>query len=140
MVKKSEIRSAAQRHSRVRRQHSDELAEDYAEAIYNILEGDKDVRISDLQAVFGVSHVTVIKALKRFEEHGYLIYSKSEGIYLTEKGLETAKKSAARHALLVEFLIKLGVSPTQADADAEGTEHHLSEETYDAIRAFLKKS
>jgi DtxR family manganese transport transcriptional regulator len=138
MPKKTDIRSAAQRHNRVRRQHSDELAEDYVEAIYNILKEEPQVRISDLQAVFGVSHVTVIKALKRFEEHGYLIYSKSEGIHLTPKGQETAIKSAHRHALLVEFLVKLGVSPNQADADAEGAEHHLSEETYQAIKAFLE--
>lgn len=130
----------SQHHRRVRRQHSDELAQDYVEAIYHHLQEAESIRVTDLQEVFGVSHVSVIRALQRIEAQELLVYSKDKGIYLTEKGKQMAKKAADRHALLVQLLIQLGVSEPQAKADAEGAEHHLSEETCEAIRTFIGRS
>lgn len=124
-------------HRRVRDQHATELAQDYLEAIQEVRLRRDDVRVSDLQEVFGVSHVTVIRTLKRLEDQGLLTSSKSKEITLTRKGSVIAKKAAARHELLRSFFIALGVGEAQADADAEGAEHHLSEETLDAIRRFL---
>ena len=43
-----------------------------------------------------------------------------------------------RHQLIVDFLVKLGVSPSKADADAEGIEHHISTETLEAFQKFLR--
>ena len=126
-------------HRRVRRQHSTELAQDYVEAIYELDEQGGLVRVSDLQEIFGVSHVTVIRTLKRLEERGLLSSSKSKKIKLTAKGETIAKEAAARHELLRRFFVALGVSENQADADAEGAEHHLSEETLTAIRKFLER-
>ncbi|EEY8587093.1 transcriptional regulator MntR, partial [Escherichia coli] len=37
------------------------------------------------------------------------------------------------------FLLVLGVSPEIARRDAEGMEHHVSEETLDAFRLFTQK-
>lgn len=126
-------------HQRVRRQHAEELAQDYVEAIYTILETDSLVKISDLQEIFGVSHVTVIRTLQRLQEQELVDDTRSKKIGLTQKGRELAERAAARHQLLTEFLVALGVSERQADADAEGAEHHLSDETMAAIRAFLKE-
>jgi DtxR family transcriptional regulator, manganese transport regulator len=131
----------AQRHLRVRRQHSDELAQDYVEAIYRLhLVGDV-VRVTQLQEIFGVSHVSVIRALKRLEERGLVAEKRSseKGVCLTGEGEELARQSAARHALVVRFLRALGVSQEQADADAEGVEHHLSKESLQAMENFLKQ-
>ena len=61
---------AAARHDRVRQQHSDELAEDYVEAIDALLMSAGSARVKDLQRVFGVSHVSVIRALRRIEDRG----------------------------------------------------------------------
>jgi DtxR family manganese transport transcriptional regulator len=125
---------AAQRHERVRRQHSDELAQDYVEAIWK---GGEGLRVKDLQAVFGVSHVTVVRMLRRMEGQGLVTYARRQGVHLTDSGRALAQAAAERHALLVRFFSALGVSPEQADADAEGAEHHLSRETYAAIARFL---
>jgi DtxR family transcriptional regulator, manganese transport regulator len=124
-------------HERVRRQHSTELAEDYVEAIYHLASTGIQARVIDLQEMFGVSHVTVIRTLRRLEEQGLLTSAKSREISLTPEGIEMARASALRHELLVRFFRALGVSEAQADADAEGAEHHLSRETLGAIKKFL---
>lgn len=131
--------TAAQRHRRVRRQHTDELAEDYVEAIYRRTEASGAARVMDLVKDFGVSHVSVIRALRRIEAQGLLVYGRESGAVLTESGEAMARHAAQRHDLLVEFFRHLGVSEGQADADAEGAEHHLSGETFAAIRRFLEK-
>ncbi len=131
---------AAARHDRVRQQHSDELAEDYVEAINELLEGGKKARVKDLQRVFGVSHVSVIRALRRIEERGLVLRTEKEGLQLTEAGKEMAVSSSLRHNLVVRFLKALGVGDPQAEADAEGMEHHLSGETLEAMRRFLEQS
>ena len=136
--KRTEVGEPAARHQRVRRQHSDELAEDYVEAIADLLAGEGGVaRVTDLQGVFGVSHVSVIRALKRFEERGLVVRTAEDGLQLTDSGLAMAEKAAQRHALVVAFLCALGVGAEQADADAEGMEHHLSRETLAAMERFV---
>jgi DtxR family manganese transport transcriptional regulator len=45
-----------------------------------------------------------------------------------------------RHLVVREFLIALGVDAETADMDAEGIEHHVSEETLKAFRTFLNGS
>lgn len=137
MPKPQAKKKAAARHDRVRRQHSDELAEDYVEAIDDLLSKSGKARVTDLQAVFGVSHVSVIRALKRIEERGLITRSKKDGLSLTAAGKAMAVHSAARHALVVRFLCALGVSPAKAEADAEGMEHHISKETLSAMEGFL---
>jgi len=139
MASENLVPESAKRHQRVRRQHSSELAQDYVEAIFNRLQAGSPVRVTDLQEDFGVSHVSVIRALRRVESQGLLHYDKEEGIELTHEGQQVAEKAFARHQLLVRFFRTLGVSERQADADAEGTEHHLSEETVQAIERFLEE-
>lgn len=130
-------KSAARRHERVRKQHSDELAQDYVEAIHELIESGKPARVTDLQSVFGVSHVSVVRALQRFEKRGLLDRSSGDGVQLTDLGRKMATEAAARHQLVVDFLRKLGVSHAQANADAEGLEHHLSDESLAALRKFV---
>ena len=133
------MKSAA-RHDRVRQQHSDELTEDYVEAIADLLQKNGQARVIDLQGIFGVSHVSVIRALKRIEERK-LIHKTVEGSWrLTETGEAMAKASSERHELVLNFLQELGVSDLQAQVDAEGMEHHLSSETLSAMRRYLDKN
>lgn len=127
-------------HESVRRDHANELAEDYVEAIHQIELQGKPPRITDLQHVFKVSHVTVIRTIKRLEDKGLVIRSRKTGISLTESGSSLARKSAGRHRLVVALLRKLGVSEAQAQIDAEGLEHHFSEESLAAIQSFLEDS
>lgn len=128
---------SAQQHKRVRMQHSEELAQDYVEEIYKLRKESGCARVVDLTKKFGVSHVSVIRALGRLAKRDLVIKGKDEGISLTEEGEILAEKTAERHSLIVDFLRELGVSGVQAEADAEGIEHHLSNETIEAVRRFI---
>lgn len=127
----------ARHHERVRQQHQREIAQDYVEAIFSLSREGGAVRVVDLQGVFGVSHVTVIRTLGRLEERGFVARPSRGQIELTEQGRRVAEQSYTRHQLVRSFLLKLGVSEAQAAADAEGIEHHLGAETLEAMRRFV---
>ncbi len=107
------------------------------EAIDELILEKGQARVKDLQGIFGVSHVSVIRALKRIEERGLIMREARKGYKLTASGKRMAKESAERHGLVVNFLKVLGVSASQSEADAEGMEHHLSRETLVAMKEFL---
>jgi len=125
-------------HEAVRDQHRDELAEDYVEAIFRLNETGTPTRVVDLQGVFGVSHVTVIRTLDRLEKSN-LVERGDHGIQLTPKGARLAQSCYERHQTVEAFLLALGVPPSAARRDAEGIEHHLGPETLEAMRQFLAR-
>jgi DtxR family manganese transport transcriptional regulator len=132
-------KEAAKIHSRVRRQHQSEITQDYLEAIYRMKDKGVSTRVTDIQDVFGVSHVTVIRTLARLQKAGLLV--KEEGdVLLTDDGQRIAVRAYRRHNLVKKFLLQLGVSELTAAADTEGIEHHLSDETIAAMEAFLDKA
>jgi len=47
-------------------------------------------------------------------------------------------RARARHRLVVDLLLGLGVPREAAEADAEGIEHHVSEVTLKAFGRFLQ--
>ena len=61
-------------------------------------------------------------------------------ITLLPPGEEIAQRIYARHQLLTEFLMQLGVSPENAAADACKIEHDLSEESFERIREATRQN
>lgn len=57
-------------------------------------------------------------------------------IFLTDAGEALAQHCRERHQLVVDFLKRLGVPDEIAARDAEGIEHHVSEETLRAMARF----
>ncbi len=117
-----------------RQHHESELAEDYVEIIADLKTAKGKARVSDIALQLGVSHVTVIRTLKRLSEKGYLTTSPIE---LTTRGEEVAKHSKERHLFLLEYLKALGVSEHIAAIDVEGMEHHISPDTMSAFKKHL---
>ena len=127
----------ADRHRRTRRDHAVETAEDYVEAISQVL-ADKGVcRVIDLARRFDVSHVTVTKIVSRLKENGLVTSEPYKPLELTDAGIRLAEKSRQRHEVVYRFLLALGVSKAIAATDSEGIEHHVSPETLKAMQSFL---
>jgi DtxR family manganese transport transcriptional regulator len=126
-------------HRRTRDDHAQETAEDYVEAVAALIEQTGACRIVDLAASFGVSHVTAIKVVKRLERDELLKTTPYKPIELTVAGRRLAKRCRDRHEAVLAFLRKLGVSERIAAIDAEGIEHHLSDQTLAAMRAFTER-
>jgi DtxR family manganese transport transcriptional regulator len=127
---------SSDRHLRIRRDHASETAEDYVEAIAWITAERGCCRLTELAKHFGVSHVTASKILARLKRHGLVQTIPYAPVQLTESGLRLAKQSHERHQTVVNFLIALGVKPATAELDAEGIEHHVSQETLKRMQDF----
>lgn len=123
--------------SRTRQDHRREVAEDYVELIAALLELKGEARTVDLAERLGVSHVTVSRTIQRLVRDGLVTSERYRSIFLTDSGREMAKVASERHQLVVEFLIATGVPSDVAETDAEGIEHHVSQETLRAMRRFL---
>lgn len=127
----------AERFRRVRDAHLTEVAEDYVELIADLIAQTGEARVVDLAGRLGVTKSTVNNTVQRLQRDGLLSSKPYRSIFLTEKGQALATASRERHALVREFLVALGVDALTADADAEGIEHHVSEQTLEAFRAYL---
>jgi len=128
----------ARRFGKTRSAQSTALLEDYAELIADLLAGEGEARPTDIARRLGVSHATAIKAIARLKREGFATARPYRGVFLTEAGHGLAARVRARHRLVVEVLLALGVPAEAAEADAEGIEHHVSETTLKAFARFLQ--
>jgi DtxR family manganese transport transcriptional regulator len=131
---------AASFQRRTRRQHAQERAQDYVEAIAELIACHGEARATDLARSLGVTHVTVIRTVERLQREGLVTTQPYRSIFLTNAGRKLATKAKARHQTVVALLEALGVSPSVARADAEGIEHHVSRETLLAFERFLAQA
>jgi DtxR family manganese transport transcriptional regulator len=90
----------------------------------------------DIACRLGVAQPTVARMLRRLIDEGLVSRRPYRGVFLTEKGQALAAQSRLRHEIVERFLIDLGISPEAARRDAEGIEHHVSQETLEAFRRF----
>ena len=120
----------------VREAHRRELIDDYVELISDLIREGGEARQVDMAARLGVSQPTVAKMLKRLATVGLIEQIPWRGVFLTPEGERLAQASRERHQIVESFLLVLGVSPEIARRDAEGMEHHVSEETLERFRLF----
>lgn len=125
-------------HQATRGHHANETAEDYVEAIFDILSEQQACRVQDLANHFGVSHVTVSRIVGRLQKQELLTTAPYKPIQLTEQGRLLAKTVKKRHEIVFDFLRWLGVDERTAEIDSEGIEHHVSKKTLAAMKRKLK--
>lgn len=123
----------------VREAHRRELIDDYIELISDLIIEVGEARQVDMAARLGVSQPTVAKMLKRLASVGLIEMIPWRGVFLTPEGEKLAQESRERHQIVENFLLVLGVSAEIARRDAEGMEHHVSQETLDAFRLFTEQ-
>jgi DtxR family manganese transport transcriptional regulator len=116
-----------------------ELVEDYVELIDDLIGDGGEARQVDIAARLGVAQPTVAKMLKRLADEGFVVQRPYRGVFLTESGKALALRARERHHVVESFLRALGVSPGTARRDAEGIEHHVSEETLAAFRRLVRR-
>jgi Mn-dependent DtxR family transcriptional regulator len=85
------------------------------------------------------SKPSVCRAVGLLKKNGYITVDKNGYINLTDAGIERANKIFERHTVLTDFLISLGINKETADNDACRMEHIISEETFNALKNYLKK-
>ena len=121
-----------------RQRNALEIAEDYVELIDDLIRERGEARTVDMAALLGVSHVTVTKTIRRLQKEGLVEAQPYRSIFLTPHGSDLASRCRRRHRDVTQFLVAIGVMAQTAELDAEGIEHHVSEETLTAMRRYIK--
>ncbi len=134
------LRHQAENLSQTRREHASEVAEDYVEAIADLVAETGEARVVDLAQRLGVTHVTVNRTVGRLQKAGFVNSRPYRAIFLTEKGRNLAASCKSRHETVVAFLRSIGIPERVAEMDAEGIEHHVSPETLAAFQRRLRKA
>jgi DtxR family manganese transport transcriptional regulator len=122
---------------RTRQEHSQETAQDYVELIADLIGTTGEARVIDLARRLGVTHVTVGRTIQRLQREGLVTTQPYRSIFLTEPGRKLSEEARSRHEIVVAFLESIGVPAETARSDAEGIEHHVSEETLKIFRRYL---
>ena len=124
---------------KVRADHSMETAEDYVEAVSDILHRQGECRVKDLAAHMGVSHVTVTRVIARLQDESLVSTEPYRPIRLTAEGEKLAASTRRRHEIVLAFLQAVGVPEADARRDAEGLEHHVGEVTLQCMARFINQ-
>ena len=135
-----EPKSQSTPHRRTRNDHATETAEDYVEAVADIIDAKESCRVGDLAKRFAVSHVTVSRIIRRLQSEGLVNTQPYRPIQLTAKGKRLAVQSKLRHEIVHDFLLSIGVDETTAMIDSEGIEHHVSPKTLKAMQRFVQSN
>ena len=116
-----------------------ESGEMYLETIYILSRKSDNVRSLDVAEYMGFSKPSVSRAVSLLKKGEYITADKMGYLHLTEKGKSVAETMFERHTLLTTFLEKIGVESETASRDACKIEHHISKETFSAIKMFAEK-
>ena len=116
-----------------------ESGEMYLESILVLSKQGKDIRAIDLCDYMGYSKPSVSRALGILKKSGHVSVDKNGHLTLTDEGREVAEKIYERHKILTEFLVKIGVNQEVASDDACKIEHHISDESLNAIKKMIEK-
>lgn len=115
-----------------------ESAENYLETILILSNKLPVVRSVDVANELDFKKSSVSIAMKNLKSNGHITVTDAGFIYLTESGREIAEKVYERHRFISSWLISLGVPEDIATEDACKMEHIISNESYAAIKDYIK--
>src|SRR5262245_46121229 len=121
------------------KRRTNEGAENYAKAIYELRGRDRQpVGTTAVAEQLGVTPASASGMLKRLADEGVIDYAPYHGARLTPEGERIALEMIRHHRLLELFLAEeLGMSWDRVHSEAEVLEHHISEELEELIAAKL---
>ena len=111
-----------------------ESGEMYLETILILSQRKGAVRSVDISEYMGYSKPSVSRAVGLLKNGNYIVMEEDGHIFLTPAGRQIAEKIMARHTLLTDLLVSLGVDREIAAEDACKMEHVISDETFAAIQ------
>ena len=116
-----------------------ESGEMYLETIYVLSRQSSSVRSIDVAERMKYSKPSVSRAVGLLKKDGLLEMDETGGLKLTEAGEEKAKRIYERHTILSKLLMNLGVDEATATEDACRIEHYISDRSFEAIKAHMRK-
>ena len=115
-----------------------ESGEMYIETIYVLTKNRAYVRSIDVSEYMGYSKPSVSRAIGLLKKGGLVTVNEDGHLFLTDSGLDVARKLYERHTLLSGFLMDIGVDQQTATDDACKIEHVISDKTFEAIKNYAQ--
>ena len=137
-TKNTDIAKQVARFERVRKAHQTEVMEDYIELIADLIDTIGEARVVDIAERLGVKNATVTKTLLRLQREKLITSQPYRSIFLTDDGRNLAERIRQRHKIVLTFLCVIGIRPEVAAIDAEGIEHHVSDDTLYVFERIIK--
>jgi DtxR family Mn-dependent transcriptional regulator len=128
-----------QAHNAHPKRRTNEGAENYAKALYELQAREPDgVGTTAVAQRLGVTPASASGMLRRLADEGLVEYAPYHGTRLTPEGERVALEVIRHHRLLELFLAEvLGMPWDRVHEEAEVLEHHISEELEELIAAKL---
>ena len=115
------------------------VMEDYLEAIVELDEDKKVVRVKDIAKRMDVKMPSVSSMLKTLSDRGLVKYEKYEYVELTKEGEDVGKEMQRRHEVFLKFLTDiLKIDFATANEEACKMEHSLSSSTLNSLIDFME--
>jgi DtxR family Mn-dependent transcriptional regulator len=122
----------------VRREQSASM-EDYLEAIAQLGQRNRAVRVKQLSERLGVKMPSVTSALKKLSQRALVEHERYGHIKLTDAGRKLARDVIDRHEALTRFLGQaLGIDGKTAEEDACKIEHVISSLSMERLTKFVE--
>ncbi len=109
----------------------------YLETILILTSGGRAVRSIDVCEYMGFSKPSVSRAIGLLKSGGFITVDGDGYITLTDEGRLVATKTYERHRVITKFLVSIGVPEEIASADACKMEHHMSDESFEALKKHI---
>ena len=118
-----------------------ESGENYLETILVLQNKNGFVRSIDIANELNYTKASVSRAMSILKKANLITIEDCGQILLTEEGIKKANSIYERHKFITKYLISsLGISKETADKDACRIEHIISQETFDKIKEYVKKT
>ena len=122
----------------IQREHTPSM-EDYLEAISNLREVGKVVRVNEIGQALSVKMPSVTSALKKLSEWGLVVHEKYGYVELTSEGDRIATDVIHRHKTLSRFFAQaLDIDQETAEEDACKIEHVISPLSLERLAKFVE--
>lgn len=116
-----------------------ESGEMYLETIYILSQKSSSVRGIDIGEYMGYTKPSVSRAVGILKKDGLIDTDRDGCIVLTAAGRRRAMHIYERHTVLTKVFMSIGVDEETAAEDACRVEHYISDKTFAAIKAHMKK-
>ncbi len=112
----------------------EESREDYLEAIYILTKkAGGAVRSARIAEYMRFSKASVSRAVSILKSDGYIAVNSRSGVFLTERGMDEAKRIYHKHCYFRNQLLMAGVDAQTADAEACRLEHAISDTSFEKL-------
>ena len=117
-----------------------ESGEMYLETILRLSQKSGHVRAIDVGEEMGYSKPSVSRAMSLLKQGEYIVIAKDGAITLTDTGRELAEKIYARHTLITNFLVSIGVDEETAAEEIPAEEEAEIPVSFEAIKKHVQKN